>query len=238
MGSPQSNASDQRRDSGLHPAKARTRRHGFAWTFLGALCLLVLIAAGALAGGFIWFVNAVPERESEISGNADGIVVFTGGTSRVEDAMQLLADGRGKRLLISGVNRNTTPREIARLVPQYEELVACCVDLDYAAMNTAGNATGARRWVHSRKFRSLIVVTSSYHMPRSMAELGHQLSGVKLIAFPVVTEKLRSEPWWSNMATARLLFYEYLKYMVAQLRIRLEALPDDLAEPMRAEAPS
>jgi uncharacterized SAM-binding protein YcdF (DUF218 family) len=205
-------------------------------TVLGVFCLLVAVAIGALIGGFLRFVSAVPEREPALSASADGIVVFTGGTSRIEDAMQLLAEGRGKRLLISGVNPTTTQREIARLVPQHQDLVACCVDLDYAATNTVGNATGARQWAHSRNFRSLIVVTSSYHMPRSMAELGHQLMGVKLIAYPVVTEKMRSEPWWSNMATARLLFYEYLKYIVAQLRIRLEVSPEAQAHSVRAEA--
>jgi uncharacterized SAM-binding protein YcdF (DUF218 family) len=209
-----------------HPGGKRSKPACLARLLFGLVCLALVSAVFAVGGGFLWFVHKVPDREAALDERADGIVVLTGGTSRIEDAMQLLAGGRGKRLLISGVHRNTTPREIIRLVPQYEELVACCVDLDYSALNTVGNAAETRRWARDRNFRSLIVVTSSYHIPRSMAELEHQLGNIRLIAFPVVTEKLRSEPWWSNAATARLLFSEYLKYMAAQVRIRLEPSPE------------
>lgn len=192
--------------------------------FSGMLSALMALAVVALAVGFVGFVQAVPSQEPVLEQDADGIVVLTGGASRIPDAMALLAAGRAKRLLISGVNRNTTPREIARLVPQHEDLVVCCVDLDYSALNTVGNAAETRRWVTERQFRSLIVVTSSYHMPRSMAELSHQLKDTQLIPFPVTTGKLRTDAWWSDMPTTRLLLSEYLKYMVAHLRMRLEPL--------------
>ena len=73
----------------------------------------------------------------------------------------------------------------------------CCVDFD-RSLNTLGNAIETRRWAQKRNIRSLIVVTSGYHMPRAMAEIAHQLPGVTLIAFPVFSEKLRAEPWWSS----------------------------------------
>ncbi len=179
----------------------------------------------AFAGGFVWFLRHVPADEVAIERDADGIVVVTGGASRVTDAMELLAAGRGKRLLISGVHRSTNPTEIARLVPRFEKLVACCVDLDHSAVNTVGNAVETRRWAKERGFRSLIVVTSSYHMPRTLAELARQMPEVELVAFPVVTEKLRAEPWWANGVTARLLFSEYVKFVFAQLRMRIEPWP-------------
>jgi uncharacterized SAM-binding protein YcdF (DUF218 family) len=106
-------------------------------------------------------------------------------------------------------------------MPEYERVFACCVDLDRSAVNTLGNATEARRWAHGRGFRSLIVVTSAYHMPRAMAELGHQLPEVKLIPFPVVTDKMRDGHWWSNPATARLLISEYAKFILAMMRMRI-----------------
>jgi uncharacterized SAM-binding protein YcdF (DUF218 family) len=121
----------------------------------------------------------------------------------------------------------TSPRDLARLTP-HDRLVACCVDLDYSAVNTSGNAAETRRWVKSLGFGSLIVVTSSYHMPRAMAELSHQLPEVALVPFPVVTEKMR-QPWWANSHNARLLISEYLKYMVVQMRMRLAPAPDAAA---------
>jgi uncharacterized SAM-binding protein YcdF (DUF218 family) len=179
--------------------------------------------AAALVGmaGFWWFVWSVPSQEVQLDRSADGIVVLTGGASRVADAIELLSEGRGKRLLITGVHRATTAAEIARVAPAYGRLIACCVDLDHSAINTVGNAVQAKRWVDRNRIRSLIVVTSNYHMPRAMAELGRQLPAVALIPFPVVTEKMRNEPWWSP-AIAQVLVSEYLKYIVAQVRMRLE----------------
>jgi uncharacterized SAM-binding protein YcdF (DUF218 family) len=182
----------------------------------------VVAGAAAICAGFVWFVYHVPDEEVALIGSADGIVVLTGGASRISDAIELLAAGRGKRLLISGVHRTTTTNEIARLNARHQALVACCVDLDHSAVNTVGNAIETRRWARERGFNSLIVVTSAYHMPRTMAELEQQMPGTVLYPFPVVTEKLRSEPWWASAPTARLIFSEYAKFVVAKLRMRIE----------------
>ena len=190
-----------------------------------AAMFAVVAIAALICGGFAWFVYHVPAEEIAIHRNSDGIVVLTGGASRISDAIELLAAGRGKRLLISGVHRTTTTAEIARINPRYQGLVACCVDLDYSAVNTVGNAIETRRWARERGFTSLIVVTSAYHMPRTMAELAQQMPETVLVPFPVVTEKLRNEPWWASAPTARLILSEYAKFVVAQLRMRIEPVP-------------
>ncbi len=190
-----------------------------SWTLLGAVVLVF--------AGFLWFLHLVPEEEIKLAEKADGIVVLTGGSSRIEDAVELLALGNGRRLLISGVHRMTSEREIARLRPEHEKIFACCVDLDRSAVNTLTNATETRRWVQSRGFKSLIVVTSSYHMPRAMAELSHQMPDTALIAFPVISDTLKAG--WANGPTMRLLFLEYVKYMVAVARMRFPAIDRLLA---------
>ena len=190
-----------------------------------ALWLVLLAAIAVLGGGFVWFVLHVPDTEVTLERNADGIVVLTGGASRISDAIELLAAGHGKRLLISGVHRATSSAEIARTNPRYQGLVACCVDLDHSAVNTTGNAVETRRWVRDRGFSSLIVVSSAYHMPRTMAELAKQLPDVALVPFPVVTEKLRNEPWWTSALTAKLILSEYAKFVVARLRMSIEPVP-------------
>ncbi|HLH89893.1 MAG TPA: YdcF family protein [Xanthobacteraceae bacterium] len=178
----------------------------------------------ALGLGFLWFLHRVPTAETPADRSAEGIVVLTGGALRINDAVELLAAGRGRRLLITGVNPITHSRELARLTPQYRALFGCCIDLDHTAQNTIGNAVETRRWTRTRGFHSLLVVTSAYHMPRAIAELAHELPDVALIEFPVLTERQRAEPWWSNGATARLVISEYLKFVVAVVRMRV--LPD------------
>ena len=100
--------------------------------------------------------------------------------------------------------------------------MACCVDLDYSALNTLGNAVQARRWAPEHDFNSLIVVTSSYHMPRAMAELAHQLPDVALIPFPVVSDRLRIEPWWSNGDNDEAGGVGISQILVAELRMRFD----------------
>jgi uncharacterized SAM-binding protein YcdF (DUF218 family) len=193
-----------------------------AWRSVGrSLFAFGVGVAVLLVGGFGWFLWNLPADEVVLHRDADGIVVLTGGASRIADAIELLAAGRGKRLLISGVNEATTPGEILHLNPDYERLVGCCVDFD-RSRNTLGNAIETKHWVESRGFRSLIVVTSNYHMPRAIAEITHQLPGVALLPFPVIADKVRAESWWTHGPTARLMFFEYLKYVAAQMRIRLD----------------
>jgi uncharacterized SAM-binding protein YcdF (DUF218 family) len=184
---------------------------------------LTICAVLLLAGGFGYFTWHLPDQQIELDRNADGIVVLTGGDSRVTDALALLAAGRAKRLLISGVYTGTTTSDIARQVVDYNRMLTCCVDLDYSAVNTVGNAVGARQWAVKNGFRSLIVVTSAYHMPRALAELSHQLPDVALIPYPVVSDRLRIEPWWSNGATTKVVLSEYFKYLAAKLRMQFES---------------
>jgi len=174
----------------------------------------------------LWFVLQVADKEAPLDRVADGIVALTGGASRITDAVELLASGRGQRLLITGLAPTTNTAELMRLAPDHERWFGCCVDLDYSATNTIGNAVETRRWALKRGFRSLVVVTSGYHMPRAMLEIRHRLPDVTLIPFPVVTGQRRAEPWWSHAGTAKILVSEYLKFVVAAARIGMEPLPN------------
>jgi uncharacterized SAM-binding protein YcdF (DUF218 family) len=195
---------------------------------LRAIVAIPLAFVAAAVIGFVGFLAQLRNTETRPERQADGIVVLTGGSSRVSDAMELLAAGYGKRLLISGVHPTSTAGDISRSVQEGQALFACCVDLDRSAVSTRSNASETRRWVHERGFKSLIVVTSNYHMPRAIVELSHAMPDVALIPYAVVGEKWRDDPWWENGATFRLVLSEYVKYIAAGLRVRLADLGLDL----------
>ena len=184
------------------------------WLRATIVATLAMVFVGA-AVGFVAFLSQLRGVEVKPARNADGIVVLTGGSSRVSDAMELLAAGYGKRLLISGVHPTSTASDISRTLPENQSFMHCCVDLDRTAVSTRGNAAEARRWAEGRGFRSLIVVTSSYHIPRSMAELALAMPDKRLIAFPVSNPELHLASWWRDPDTFGLLVREYGKYLVA-----------------------
>ncbi len=138
--------------------------------------------------------------------------------------MKLLAEGKGKRVLITGVYRATTKEELKKLASEGGQYFACCVDIDKEARNTIDNATETAEWVAQHRFRSVIVVTSNYHMPRALAELGRVMPSVVLIAYPVIDKNVYLERWWTYPGTTKLLMSEYLKYLPALGRLGLTRL--------------
>jgi uncharacterized SAM-binding protein YcdF (DUF218 family) len=207
-------------------ADAPARRRGWIRAAVVATLALLFVAA---ALGFVGFLSQLRVDELKPTSKADGIVVLTGGSSRVADAVELLAAGFGQRLLISGVHPTNGITDISRSVPDSQKLLDCCADLDRSAVNTRSNAAETRRWARERGFHSLIVVTSNYHMPRAIVEMSHAMPDVTLIPFAVVSEKWRDEPWWTSAPAMRLLLSEYVKYVVAEIRVRLADIGLELA---------
>jgi uncharacterized SAM-binding protein YcdF (DUF218 family) len=178
------------------------------------LLLLVMLFIG-----FIVFANGIDREASEPQRTADGIAVLTGGVSRIDRAMALLAAGKAKRVLITGVNRTTTVDELKQLASRGDQYFTCCVDIDKEARNTIDNATETSEWVALHRYRSIIVVTSNYHMPRALAELARVMPGVALIPYSVVDNNVHLDRWWTYPGTTRLLLSEYQKYLPALARL-------------------
>jgi len=201
-----------------HMTKPRARRHSslfvaLRWGLLAGLAVAIVFGAGFLA-----FIAQIEKDPPNPDIRADAIVVFTGGDSRVSEAVRLLAAGKGRRLLISGVHPRTTMAMLRHINPEAERLFDCCVDLDRNARDTIENADETRRWASERGFRSVIVVTSSYHMPRGLVELRRALPDLKLVPYPVVAGRLPLEKWWAHPRTLRLLASEFVKYVASLTR--------------------
>ena len=183
-----------------------------AITTLG-ICLALLIF------GFALFATSVMRDQPLAEGNADGIIVLTGGDFRILEGGRLLQQGRANRMLISGVNATTSRDDLMKLSGLEATKFNCCVDVGYAAQDTAGNAEEARTWANGRKLSRLFVVTSIYHMPRSLAELALALPEVELLPDPVVPRKFRNRAWWLHFGASRLLLSEYVKFLPVAARL-------------------
>jgi uncharacterized SAM-binding protein YcdF (DUF218 family) len=209
-----------------HPMRPEPVRRSWLRAGLAFVAGATLLAGAVAFAGFLVFVYSLDRVERRPETRTDGIVALTGGAQRIGDAIDLLAQGYGSRLLISGVNERTSRDQIARLNPGQRRLFECCVDLDYRARNTIGNAIETRRWIESHRFRSIIVVTSAYHMPRTLVELDHALPELRKVPYAVVTPTVDPDAWWSSAQTFRVLLSEYVKLIVVYARTRFETDPE------------
>lgn len=187
---------------------------------------LVRVAAIASAlflalycAGFAIFLSEVSfYRKDAPDARADGIVVLTGGVARVDEAVKLLNAEKGERLLISGVHPSASRAVLAKTFAADSDRFNCCVDIDHEALDTIGNAIETADWVAEHGYRSLLVVTNDYHMPRSLLELHSALADVKLIPHAVVASQHENDTAAEQASRYRVLLGEYAKYSAARLR--------------------
>ena len=174
---------------------------------------LIAIAIALYVVGFIVFVTNLPAPKGHMR-PAQGIVALTGGDERLAAAVNLLENRTGQRLLISGVHPTTTKQEL-KLLSHGGARFDCCADLGYVAENTRGNAEEAARWVRAHRFKSLIVVTARYHMPRSLTEFQAAMPGVTIEPYPVEPQDIDLGGWWHDARALRVLSGEYTKYLAS-----------------------
>jgi uncharacterized SAM-binding protein YcdF (DUF218 family) len=171
--------------------------------------------------GFAWFVGRADTPPTPLPlPPCDGIVVLTGAAGRIEAALHLLQNRNADRLLVSGVAPGTGFEEVARYAGVPAGGLARPVTLGHLAATTRGNAEEIATWARRGGMSCLIVVTSGYHMPRTLLELGRVLPGTQLVPYPVAADTARGRGW-------RLLVQEYVKFLAAIAGLsRLE--PDEL----------
>lgn len=181
---------------------------------LAALLVMTLIwTAGLLA----FAARVQQSTPMPYPARADGIVVLTGANSneRIAAAIDLLAERLGSRVLVSGVNREVTRDQLRLASGTARRLYDCCVDLGFTAVDTVGNARETAEWARAMRFRSLIVVTTDYHLPRAMLELRAVLrpNAFVLEPYAVPTRALKARSWWRSPSATRLMVVEYSKYL-------------------------
>jgi uncharacterized SAM-binding protein YcdF (DUF218 family) len=195
------------------------------------LVLLLIWTSGLLA--FAGRVDrSTPPAEPPI---ADGVVALTGGSDlRIATALELLEEGKARRMLISGVSPQVTRGELQILTGAAKPVYDCCVDLGFKAANTVGNARETTQWARAHGYRTLILVTADYHMPRARLELRTVMPEATIIPYPVATRMLQASRWWKTGQGAERMTLEYCKYLAVLTRETILSLGPKAAAPGRA----
>ena len=195
----------------------RHQRTGPRW--IRRLVILAVIAALAWLGGLIWYAGRIPLPGPAPAGDTEAIVVLTGGSSRLGEGLRLLAEDRALKLFVSGVYRGVDVRMLLQMAARKPDNVECCITLGYAADNTAGNAQETAAWMAQQGYRSLRLVTASYHMPRSLLEFRRAMPDFDIVAHPVYPERFRHADWWRWPGSTGLVISEFNKYLAASVSI-------------------
>jgi uncharacterized SAM-binding protein YcdF (DUF218 family) len=189
------------------------------------------IAAAGLAvvgllwlGGLAWFVHSSLTIAIDRATPTDAIVVLTGGRLRVETALELLGAGRAQKLFISGVNPHVDRVALLRVAGRASEGDADRIEIGHEAENTLGNARETAEWMRREGFRSLRLVTSWYHMRRSLLEFGRAMPDTLIVAEPVFAAHSDPEPWSERLDVVVLTVGEYHKFLATLVRPELAAL--------------
>ncbi len=190
-----------------------------SWRLISrALLALGICLFFAWVGGLIWFAEQIPASVGDSTTKADAIVVLTGGSGRLRAGLELLSKNKGNKLFVSGVYRGV---DVKTLLAQWQRAPTELENLVNIgdAINTAGNAAETAEWVNGLGYRSLRLVTASYHMPRSLLEFRHALPDTTVIPHPVFSGNVKMERWWAWPGTTALIAREFTKYVLAWMRL-------------------
>jgi uncharacterized SAM-binding protein YcdF (DUF218 family) len=172
-----------------------------------ALAMVTLV----YALGFLWFAAALPQPVA--GGRTDAVVVPTGGAGRIDRGLAILRKGSAREMLVTGVDREVKPKEFAAEYRVSAQTMQCCVTLGFAAVDTRSNAAETAAWMNERKYRSLRLVTTDWHMRRAARELARTLPGEVAIVRDAVPSRPR----------LGVLFLEYNKLLASAL---VQLVPD------------
>ena len=190
---------------------------------LRRLLWFVMILLALWCVGFLIFVAELPEAPEAPGEKTDAVVALTGGAQRVAVAVELLAEGDGQRLLVTGVHDDVVLGEIVTLLPDgaaTPEIVAaieCCVDLGYVARDTAGNARETAAWMREHGFTSLRLVTADYHMPRALFLMRCAMPEATILAHPVFPDATAGRGWFENADAFAISAAEFVKYLTTRI---------------------
>lgn len=174
-----------------------------------ALFTIVVIALVVVAVLFVDFTyKTFSYRPRNVT--VDAIVVLAGGKGRVEEGVRLYREGKGSWLFFIGVDPSVRRTDLYR--PRPGDPTPERVVLEKNSRNTLENAIYGRDLLVQKNVRSIMLITSRYHMKRASILLRNALpKDISIYPCPVDSRNLQ-ETWWNHGGSFSLLFSEFYKY--------------------------
>lgn len=174
----------------------------------------LLIFAGLLllapVAGFFLFLAEVQGSTGRKPEKADVIVALSGDPRRILAAADLMKAGFGRRLIVVGQDNQ---QEVELLRKANPALFECCIKVDHSSTNTEQDVQLVRSLISGSETESVLLVTSSFHLPRAINELEHVLPQTRIIGHGLPDEFYRPSAVFSNPNVASAFVRQYLMYI-------------------------
>jgi len=183
-------------------------------------CLILLVA---FFFGLVGFVDTINKYKQPKLILADVAIVLTGGAGRIEKGIEILNKNKVKKLFISGVHKSVVVKKLLNVVKDnsFSQYNKSNIILGYQAKTTFDNGIEVANFIKNNNYKSIYLITSKFHMPRSMYEVSYRLPNVKIIPYPINNNNIKIKNWYSYPGTLFILTFEYLKTLLVILRISI-----------------
>jgi len=207
---------DQRWDQALRRAYRRARTHAAQLVLAVAAIYLLIFHTNA-----VWQV-AAPLRLSAVPRSADAVVVFAGGVGetgkagggaqeRLNEAVALYRAGYVTHLVLSsGYVYSYREAEVMRDLAVAQGVPLSAITLEERATNTYENVRFSDQILRARGWRSILLVSSPYHMRRALM-VWHKLApDVTVTPAPPPRSQFYDHSRGATLEQVRGILYEYL----------------------------
>lgn len=146
---------------------------------------------------------------------ADAILVFAGDPNgeRVAQAVELYKKGYGKFLLMSGGPAIWHQTYADNMRAQAKSLGVADKDIliQDRSRSTYEDAKFSLPILKAKKVKSVILVTSPYHMRRALRTTRrlYNKENIKVIAYPVQNSEFKVKGWWKKHDATQAVVWEY-----------------------------
>ena len=207
------------------PLKTQKQNSKFGLV-IGVFVLGICTVLGCLAVSFGWEAHkyeqishnpeahiwvASPDLYSKSAG-----LVLTGDSGRLQAGYALLLEGKIQNLYISGVSKGVTTKDFenikgikGKVLTQIQNKIV----LGYEATSTKSNAFEAANWFKDSDFQVILLITSSYHMPRALMLHRREMPNVVFIPYP--TPAITGSEETLNARRMTIFLREFAKYLAA-----------------------
>lgn len=183
------------------------------------LLILGIVLLGTWFVGLVIFTNKINHYKIDETTKTDAIVVLTGGRNRIGEAVRIWDKGLAEQLFISGVQKNTSLDAISkRQSVNFSRRQG--ILLDKKSTNTIENAIETQAWIEQNNILSIRLVTSNYHIPRSLEEFHFRNPNLKIVIHPVYSSYV-AKKWWVSLRSFYLIASEYNKFLCIYVMRRI-----------------